>query len=95
MTAYVIYEAVLTDPEQYEQYKVRAAPTVTAAGGHYIVRGGALESFEGPEPGRVVIVEFPTLEAATAWYRSEEYTEAKTLREGACEARMFVVDGID
>jgi uncharacterized protein (DUF1330 family) len=94
MTAYVIYEAVVTDPEQYEQYKARAAPSVTAAGGRYIARGGGVESFEGAEPGRVVILEFPTLDAATAWYRSEDYTEAKSLREDACQARMFVVDGI-
>jgi uncharacterized protein (DUF1330 family) len=95
MTAYVIYEGVVTDPEQYEQYKVRAAPSVTAAGGRYLVRGGQVESFEGAEPARVVVLEFPTLEAATAWYRSDEYTEAKALREGACRARVFAVDGMD
>jgi uncharacterized protein (DUF1330 family) len=95
MTAYVIYEAVVTDPEQYEHYKARAAVSVKAAGGRYIARGGDVESFEGAEPARVVILEFPTLAAATAWYRSEEYTEAKVLRENACQARLFVVDGID
>jgi uncharacterized protein (DUF1330 family) len=95
MTAYVIYEAVVTDPEQYEHYKTRAAAAVAAAGGRYIARGGGVESFEGDEPARVVILEFPTFEAATAWYRSEDYTEAKALREAACEARLFVVDGND
>ena len=95
MTAYVIYEAVVTDPEQYEQYKTRAAASVTAAGGHYIARGGAVESFEGAEPARVVILEFPTFEAATAWYRSDEYHDAKAVRESASTARLFVVDGID
>jgi uncharacterized protein (DUF1330 family) len=94
MTAYVIYEAVVTDPDQYEQYKTRAAASVTAAGGRYIARGGDVESFEGAEPARVVILEFPTFDAATAWYQSEAYTEAKSLREAACQARLFVVDGI-
>jgi uncharacterized protein (DUF1330 family) len=95
MTAYVIYEAVVTDPQQYEQYKTRAAASVTAAGGRYIARGGDVESFEGAEPARVVILEFPTFDAATAWYRSDEYHEAKSLRETACRARLFVVDGND
>jgi len=94
MTAYVIYEAVVTDAEQYEQYKTRAPASVTAAGGRYIARGGDVESFEGAEPARVVILEFPTFDAATAWYRGEEYTAAKALREAACAARLFVVDGI-
>jgi uncharacterized protein (DUF1330 family) len=95
MSAYVIFEATVTDAEQYEQYKAHAAPAVAAAGGRYLARGGEVESFEGTEPARVVILEFPTLEAARAWYRSEEYAEAKTFRAGACEARMFVVDGVD
>ena len=64
MTAYVIYEAVVTDAEQYERYKTAAAPSVSAAGGRYVVRGGEVESFEGAAPARVVILEFPTLDAA-------------------------------
>ena len=94
MTAYVIYEADITDPEQYEQYKTRAAPSVTAAGGRYIARGGTVESFEGAAPARVVVLEFPTFDAATAWYHSDEYAEAKSLRAAAATARMFLVDGV-
>jgi uncharacterized protein (DUF1330 family) len=93
MTAYVVFEAVVTDPAQYERYRQRAAASVASAGGRYLARGGAVESFEGAEPARVVILEFPTFDAATAWYRSEEYGEARALRDGACNARVFVVDG--
>ena len=93
MTAYVIYEATITDLAQYELYKAAAAPSVTAAGGRYIARGGDVESFEGAAPARVVVLEFPDLAAATAWYRSEAYAEARVLRERACDARVFVVDG--
>ena len=94
MTAYVVYEAVITDPVQYEQYKTAAAATVAAAGGRYLARGGDVESFEGAEPARVVILEFPTMDAALAWYRSAEYTEARALRDAACDARLFVVDAM-
>ena len=93
MPAYVIYEATITDPAQYEQYKTRAAASVAAAGGRYLARGGAVESFEGVQPARIVVLEFPTMDAATAWYRSEENTEARALRDAACTARLFVVDG--
>ena len=94
MSAYVVYEAVITDTDQYERYKELAAPSVAAAGGRYLVRGGAVETFEGATPARVVVLEFPTREAATAWYHGEQYTAARALREAACDARMFVVDGM-
>src|SRR5215831_12838806 len=54
MSAYVVYEAVITDADQYERYKELAAPSVAAAGGRYLVRGGAVETFEGATPARVV-----------------------------------------
>jgi uncharacterized protein (DUF1330 family) len=94
MSAYVVYEAVITDAEQYERYKALAAPSVAAAGGRYLARGGEVETFEGATPARVVVLEFPTLEAAREWYRGEQYTAARALREAACDARMFVVDGM-
>lgn len=93
MTAYVVYEAVITDASQYERYKVAATPSVAAAGGRYLARGGEVESLEGAPPARVVILEFPDVAAATAWYHSERYAEARTLRARACDARVFVVDG--
>ena len=95
MPAYVIYEAEVLDPEAYEAYKTSAAASVAAAGGRYIVRGGAVEVLEGDPPeGRTVVVEFPTMEAALTWYGSEAYTEARRLRERVARARMYLVDGI-
>jgi uncharacterized protein (DUF1330 family) len=93
VTAYVIYEAMITDAAQYELYKKAAAASVPAAGCRYIARGGDVESFEGGAPARVVVLEFPDFATATAWYRGEQYTEARALRAHACDARMFVVDG--
>jgi uncharacterized protein (DUF1330 family) len=45
--------------------------------------------------GRTVVLAFPTRQAALDWYRSEEYTEIRKLRDGAAEAILYVVDGID
>ena len=84
MTAYVIYEGIVTDSEQYERYKEAAASTVVGAGGRYIARGGRVELFEGAAPARVVILEFPTFEAATIWYHSDEYA----LRAGTSSRRL-------
>lgn len=96
MAAYVIYQGEVTDPERYEAYKERAAASIVAAGGRYIVRGGEVEVLEGDAPaGRTVVLEFATRQAAVDWYRSREYTDIKKLREGAAQARLYVVDGVD
>jgi uncharacterized protein (DUF1330 family) len=94
MTAYVIYEAHVSDADRFERYKAAAAPTVAAAGGRYVTRGGQTTSFEGAPPARVVVLEFPTLEAAERWYHSEEYQRATELRAEGCTARMFAVDAL-
>jgi uncharacterized protein (DUF1330 family) len=95
MTAYVVYQGEILDPVRYDEYKEKAAASIQAAGGEYIVRGGDVEVLEGEAPaGRTVIVEFPTRQAALAWYRGAEYTAARKMREGAARARMYVVDGV-
>jgi uncharacterized protein (DUF1330 family) len=94
LSAYVIYQAQVLDAERYEAYKVSAAASIEAAGGRYLVRGGAVETLEGEPPaGRTVVVEFPSTKAALDWYRGE-YSAVRQLREGAAEARMYVVEGV-
>ena len=96
MAAYVIYQGDVTDPEQYERYKAKVAPSILNAGGRYVVRGGDVEVLEGPAPaGRTVVLEFPTMQAALDWYHGDEYAEVRKLREGAATARMYVVAGVD
>lgn len=95
MSVYVIYQAEVTDPVRYEEYKVQAAETISRAAGRYLVRGGDFEVLEGDPPaGRTVVLEFPTRQAALDWYRGDEYTSIRKIREGAAQARMYVVDGV-
>jgi uncharacterized protein (DUF1330 family) len=96
MPAYVIVETDIHDPERYEQYKAASPAAVAGGGGRFIARGGELAVLEGDwNPGRLVILEFPDLEAAKAWYASESYQQAKALREGAARLNMVAVEGID
>jgi len=95
MPAYLIVETDITDPEQYEQYKAAASAAIDAHGGRYVVRGGELATLEGAwQPKRVVVVEFPDLEAAKRFYDSPEYQAARKLREGAATLNMVAVEGI-
>jgi uncharacterized protein (DUF1330 family) len=95
VSAYVIIETDVHDAEQYERYKAASPGAVAAGGGRFVARGGELAVLEGDwHPSRLVILEFPDLEAAKRWYESEVYQEAKALRDGAASLRMVAVEGI-
>jgi uncharacterized protein (DUF1330 family) len=93
--AYVIVDIEVTDPTRYEEYKRIAHDTVLAHGGRYVVRGGAAERLEGTgTPHRVVVLEFPSVAAAKAWWSSADYAPAKALRQQAATSEMIVVEGV-
>jgi uncharacterized protein (DUF1330 family) len=95
VTAYVVVEIQVHDPELYEQYKPIAANSIELHGGHYLARGGETELLEGDDsPRRIVILQFPDTAAARRWYRSAEYAEALKIRERASVGRMIVVEGL-
>ncbi len=94
MSAYIIVDVQVTDPEVYAGYTKLVPATVAAYGGKFIVRGGAAENMEGDwEPHRVVVLEFESVAQAKAWYHSEEYRAPKGLRHSASQAKMIVVEG--
>ncbi|HEY6492506.1 MAG TPA: DUF1330 domain-containing protein [Trebonia sp.] len=96
MTAYVIVETDVTDPEQYKQYMAASPGAVAGGGGRFLVRGGELAVLEGDwQPSRLVVLEFDDLEAAKRWYDSHAYREARKLREGAANFRAVAVQGTD
>jgi uncharacterized protein (DUF1330 family) len=94
MTAYVIFDIEVTDPEGYEEYKRLAPPAVTLYGGKYIARGGHTETLEGDwVPKRLVILQFESVERAKAWLNSPEYAEARALRHKYAKSEMVVIEG--
>ncbi len=95
MAAYIIAEISITDPVEYEEYKKLTPATVAAYDGAFKVRGAKAESLEGNwEPGRVVILQFPSIERAKEWWSSEAYSEAKGIRQRAALSKMIVVEGV-
>jgi uncharacterized protein (DUF1330 family) len=96
MPAYVIVETDIHDPEQYERYKEASPDAVHGSGGRFVVRGGELAVLEGDwNPSRLVILEFPDLDAVKRWYSSDAYQDVKRLRDGAANLRMVAVEGVD
>jgi uncharacterized protein (DUF1330 family) len=94
MPAYVIVDVEVTDPDQYEVYKKLTPASLVAYGGKFIVRGGQVETLEGGwNPGRIVVLEFPSYDNARQWYDSTEYVQARAVRRDAAQARIIVADG--
>ena len=96
MTAYMLVRMNVTDMEQYREYTKLTPDILAKYGGKFIVRGGDKITLEGEEEtNRVVVVEFPSVEAATNFYNSDEYQAAIKVREGAATGQFVLVQGVE
>jgi uncharacterized protein (DUF1330 family) len=94
MAAYILVDITIHDSQTYERYKLLAPASIAAYGGKYLVRGGRTERLEGDwQPSRLVILEFPGVADAKAWWESEEYAAAKALRQSCTTTDMLLVEG--
>jgi uncharacterized protein (DUF1330 family) len=94
MSAFVIAEARVSDPERYA-LAAKAAPGVLEAhGGRFLARGTDITVLEGDwNPSRLMVIRFPDMGAVRAWFDSAAYQEAKALRAGAADMRIVAIDG--
>lgn len=94
MSAYVIVNIDIKDPQRYEEYKRLAGPTVELYGGRYLARGGRAEALEGSVvPRRMVVLQFESPERAKQWWSSPEYREARGIRQSCAGTDMILVEG--
>jgi uncharacterized protein (DUF1330 family) len=96
MTAYLIGMMNITDPDAYEKYKKHTLTAIAKYNCRFLSGGGTKVTLEGEdETRRVVIVEFPSLEQAKAFYHSRDYQEAITYRKNAATMQLVVVEGFE
>jgi uncharacterized protein (DUF1330 family) len=96
MAAYIVVHVDVHDPARYDVYKEMAPASIRQYGGRYLTRGGATEVLEGDwTPKRLVLLEFPSMEQARAWWDSPEYAEAKALRIATTTSHMILLEGLD
>jgi uncharacterized protein (DUF1330 family) len=92
--AYVIGQISITNPEAYAVYATQVPQTISAFGGQYLVRGGHATQVEGTSQGdRNVVIEFPSREAAEAWYASDAYQSIINHRINNATGSLVLVDG--
>jgi uncharacterized protein (DUF1330 family) len=95
MAAYLVIDISVNDPAVYEKYKDLAPPSIAQYGGRYIARGGKTETLEGTwAPSRLVLLEFPTSDAARTWWASSEYADAKAMRQKSATTQMVLLEGL-
>ena len=94
MTAYVIYQGEVLDPERYDEYKTKAAASILAAGGKYVVRNGKSVSLYGEPPKALAIMQFESLATAQAVFGSKAYTDAKAIGDKYAKFRIYAVEGL-
>ena len=93
--AYIIANVRVTNPEQYAEYRQLSSAAFEAHQVEVLVRGGHFEVMEGDwVPDRLVLLRFPSVAAAQAFYDSPEYGKARVARENAAVMRMVVVEGV-
>ena len=95
MSAYVINDMEVTDPQLFEEYKKLSPPTVAQFGGKFLARGGRTETLEGDwSPRRLVVLEFASMERAQAWIDSPEYAPARRLRQLSSNSNIVLLEGV-
>ena len=93
---YFIFTEDIHDQDGINAYGAKAVPTVIQSGGRPIVVADTADVIEGKWHGsRTVIIEFDSVEAAKAWYNSDEYQAVVGLRHAAAESNAVIVAGFE
>ena len=100
MPGYVGTLLDIHDQDRFRQYLKGVGPSLAKRGGQIVLRGPIADVVEGRldtcEDTRLVMIEFPSLEAAHEWYDSAEYQELIKLREEpVASTTAFFIDGVD
>ena len=93
--AYWVAHADVHDPEIYANYRTANAEAFAKYGAKFLIRGGAQQQMEGQSRSRTVVIEFPSLQAATDCYHSPEYQAAKDIRDPISTADLVIVEGYE
>lgn len=95
MSAYIIFDVDISNPARYADFMNGVKPALEAAGARYLARGGAHKVYEGDwEPRRIVLLEFPDVQAWEDFYNGPVYQGLKNVRDECSSARLVSVVGL-
>ena len=92
---YLVATLNVSDPVAYEPYREQVPALIQRHGGRYLVRGAAFEALEGePAFSRLVVVEFPTVEAARSFYDDPNYQRIIAHRTDNAQGTLIIAEGL-
>jgi uncharacterized protein (DUF1330 family) len=92
MSAFLFLEIDWHDPARATKYRELLGPTLDRFGGRTLVANEP-RILEGDwKPRRVVIIEFPTMDALLSWYKSDEYAPLIRIRNEGAKTKMIAVE---
>lgn len=94
MAAYVIARIEVTNSEAYKVYATQTPDLAVKYGGKFLVKAGAFEQIEGSGPDRHVVIEFPDMAAARAFYNAPEYQEILPVALENSKRDLVIVEGV-
>ncbi len=95
MPAYLIADETISDPDMFEDYKKAVLPLIERYGGRFLSRGGELKVLEAGKnwsPGRMVIIEFPSMASLEEWYQCAEYADVREIRFRSATSTLVALD---
>lgn len=97
MPAYLIVEVTITEDSWVPAYAAEVHKIAESHGGRYLTRSGTIEVIEGEDQGlsAIVLIEFPSMDAAKAFHADPAYAPLIAMRQGGAKSRFTVVDAAD
>ena len=92
---YLVANIRVQDKEKFASFAGMAAPVIKAHGGKVLAKGPGAERHEGSVEGIVMMIEFVSLDAARAFYLSDEYQAAKAVRDECSETDLMLIEGVE
>jgi uncharacterized protein (DUF1330 family) len=96
LKAYLILDLTIHNLTRFSPYIAAIPAHIARHGGRYIVQGAEAETIEGDwSPQRMVVLEFPSREAAKAFLADPECQKLFKIRHATTTSRLVLVDGSD
>jgi uncharacterized protein (DUF1330 family) len=95
LAVYMLIDVTVREGDLYAQYIEQVREVVERHRGKYLARGGEVSVLSGDwHPGRLVLIEFPTMDDLRACFASPEYAALAPLRERSTVSRAITVEGV-
>lgn len=91
---YLIAHIRVDDKDAFEEFKKLSGAAIKAHNGKVLVRNPSPDHREGGAEGLAIVIEFESMDAARAFYDSDAYTEARSVREKISDTDLILVEGL-